>query len=77
MDNSEFDSITAFDTLYTTNHLQMLKILLPYIQRDLQPHIAVYIKLNEFLFSLQISTLDCFSSKNAGGRDFAFFPFSS
>ena len=55
MDNTEFDSITAFDTLYTTNHLQILKILLPFIQRDLQPHIAVYIKLNEFLFSLRFS----------------------
>lgn len=55
MDHSEFDSITAFDTLYTTNHLQMLKILLPHLQKDMQPHIAVYIKLNEFLFTLRSS----------------------
>lgn len=55
MDHSEFDSITAFDTLYTTNHLQMLKILLPHLQKDMQPHIAVYIKLNEFLFALRFS----------------------
>ena len=55
MDHSEFDSITAFDTLYTTNHLQMLKILFPHLQKDMQPHIAVYIKLNEFLFTLRFS----------------------
>ena len=55
MDHSQFDSITAFDTLYTTNHLQMLKILLPHLQKDMQPHIAVYIKLNEFLFALHFS----------------------
>ncbi len=55
MDHSQFDSITAFDTLYTTNHLQMLKILLPHLQKDMQPHIAVYIKLNEFLFALRFS----------------------
>ncbi len=55
MTNHETDSITAFDTLYTTNHLQMLKILLPHLQEDMQPHIAVYIKLNEFLFALRFS----------------------
>ncbi len=55
MTNHETDSITAFDTLYTTNHLQMLKILLPHMQEDMQPHIAVYIKLNEFLFALRFS----------------------
>lgn len=53
MDNQELDSITAFDTLYTTNHLQMLKILLPHMQKEMQPHIAIYIKLNEFLFALR------------------------
>ena len=55
MENNNLDSITAFDTLYTTNHLQMMKILLPHLQEDMQSHIAVYIKLNEFLFALQFS----------------------
>ena len=65
MDHSEFDSITAFDTLYTTNHLQMLKILLPHLQKDMQPHIAVYIKLNEFLFALRFSK-DCKPKSDSG-----------
>lgn len=55
MESHETDSITAFDTLYTTNHLQMLKILLPHMQSDMQPHIAVYIKLNELMVTLQFS----------------------
>ncbi len=55
MESHETDSIIAFDTLYTTNHLQMLKILLPHLQEEMQPHIAVYIKLNEFLFALHFS----------------------
>lgn len=55
MNNSVCDPITAFDTLYTTNGLQVLKILLPHLQKDIQPGIAVYIKLNELLFSLRFS----------------------
>lgn len=42
--------------------------------KQIQPFLE---NLNEFLFPLQISTLDCFSSTNAGRRDFAFFPFTS
>lgn len=55
MNDSVCDPITAFDTLYTTNRLQVLKILLPHLQKDIQPGIAVYIKLNELLFSLRFS----------------------
>lgn len=55
MEKQETDCITAFDTLYTTNQLQMLKILLPYMQPDMQSHMAVYIKLNELLVTLHFS----------------------
>jgi len=55
MEKQETDCITAFDTLYTTNQLQMLKILLPYMQPDMQSYIAVYIKLNELLVTLHFS----------------------
>lgn len=55
MTDSTCDPITAFDTLYTTNQMQILKILLPHLQKDMQPGIAIYIKLNEFLFSLRFS----------------------
>lgn len=55
MEKQETDCITAFDTLYTTNQLQMLKILFPYLEPDMQSHIAVYIKLNELLVTLHFS----------------------
>ena len=55
MEKQETDCITAFDTLYTTNHLQMLKILFPYLQPEMQSHIAIYIKLNELLVTLHFS----------------------
>lgn len=51
MENQEVDPITAFDTLYTSNQLQMLKIVLPYMQSEMQHIIALYIKLNELLIA--------------------------
>lgn len=55
MENHDNDPITAFDTLYTSNHLQMLKIVLPYMQTEMQKFIAVYIKLNELFITIQFS----------------------
>lgn len=62
MESHEKDSITAFDTLYTTNHMQMLKILLPHTRANMQPYLAIYIKLNELLFTLHSSQnlVSCF-----------------
>ena len=51
MENQEVDPITAFDTLYTSNQLQMLKVVLPYMQSEMQHIIALYIKLNELLIA--------------------------
>ena len=55
MEKQETDCIIAFDTLYTSNRMQMLKILLPYMQPDMQSYLAVYIKLNELLIALRFS----------------------
>jgi len=55
MDNHEVDPITAFDTLYTSNQLQMLKVILPYMQVEMQQMLAIYIKLNELLIALHFS----------------------
>ena len=46
MENHEIDPIAAFDTLYTSNQMQMLKVILPYMQPQMQQMIAIYIKLN-------------------------------
>ena len=46
-------AILAFDTLYTTNHMKILKLLLPYLEPEHQKKIAVFIKWQELLFTLQ------------------------
>lgn len=39
--------ITAFDTLHTTNRLQILKILFSRLPETIRPYLAVYIKIKE------------------------------
>lgn len=53
MDKHDADSITTFDTLYTTNQIQMLKVIFPYLQPAMQSRVAIYIKFNELLVSLR------------------------
>lgn len=53
MEDNKQDSITIFDTLFTNNHICMLKILLPLLPSPLQRNIAVYIKYLELQYTLQ------------------------
>ena len=46
------DKIQAFDSIYTTNHIQMYKLLLPYFQPQMQKKLAIYIKLSELQYTL-------------------------
>lgn len=46
------DKVTAFDTLFTTNYIQKLKILMSYFDRSMQKNIAVYIKYLELQYTL-------------------------
>ena len=46
------DAILAFDTLYTTNHMKILKLLLPYLEPDYQKKLAIYIKWQELSFTI-------------------------
>ena len=50
------DAILAFDTLYTTNHMKILKLLFPYLEIEHQKKLAVFIKWQELLFTLQFFT---------------------
>lgn len=45
-------SVMAFDALYTTNQMQKLKVLLPYIEPSMQRHLAVYIKYMELQYTM-------------------------
>ena len=46
------EAILAFDTLYTTNHMKILKLLLPYLDAEYQKKLAIFIKWQELLFTL-------------------------
>lgn len=46
------DAILAFDTLYTTNHMKILKLLIPYLESETQKKIAIFIKWQELMFTL-------------------------
>lgn len=52
MEEKELDKVTAFDTLFTTNHIQMCKVLLSYLPISYQSTLAVYIKLAELNYTL-------------------------
>ena len=51
--NEEAENVMAFDALYTTNQIQKIKVLLPYIEPAMQKHLAVYIKYMELQYTLK------------------------
>ena len=55
MDKKQSDKKAAFDTLYTTNHIQMLKILIPVFGKEMRHKIAVYIKFMEWQYTLSLA----------------------
>ena len=52
MEENELGSITAFDSLFTTNRIQMMKVLLPYLKPEQQGALAVCIKAMELNYTL-------------------------
>lgn len=52
MEAIKSEQIYAFDSLYTTNHIQMLKILLPCLNPPLQKNLALYIKFLELRYTI-------------------------
>lgn len=52
MADENSDKITAFDTLFTTNHIRMCKVLLPHLDPHIQRVFAVYIKLSELIYTM-------------------------
>ena len=45
-------NVMTFDALYTTNQIQKLKVLLPYIEPSMQKHLAIYIKYMELQYTM-------------------------
>lgn len=52
MEQESPDNILAFDTLFTTNHIQILKSLMPYAESDVQKKLAVCIKMSELQYTI-------------------------
>lgn len=50
----ENDKIAAFDTLYTSNHIQMFKLALPLMPQDKQYYGAILIKYMELNYTLSL-----------------------
>ena len=53
MDSNERSKVIAFDTLFCTNHIQMLKVILPYMDNQTQKAMAVYIKFLELNYTIE------------------------
>lgn len=60
------DHIAAFDTLYTNNHIQILKLLLPCLPKDKQYFGAIFIKYLELQYVIhygkQLAQGSCYNS---------------
>lgn len=54
MEEQGSKAISAFDSLFTTNRIQMLKILLPRLAPGQQGAFAVYIKLMELQYTMAL-----------------------
>ena len=51
-EKKESNAILAFDSLFTTNRIQMLKVLLPRLSPEAQGNFAVYIKFLELQYTV-------------------------
>lgn len=54
MDDKRIDKAAAFDTLFTSNRIQILKILAYYMDPRFLKGLAVYIKLSELQYTLAL-----------------------
>lgn len=68
MDQKNTDPIAAFDSLFTTNHIQMLKILLPRLSPETQGNFAVYIKFLELQYTAALLRKHPSASMTVPGR---------
>lgn len=46
------EAILAFDTLYTNNHMKILKLLMPFVDEKHQKMLAIFIKWQELVFTM-------------------------
>lgn len=51
-EHKESDYVLAFDTIYTNNHIQMLKVILPRLPRERRNQFALMIKFMELQYTI-------------------------
>lgn len=56
MEQHENKAIITFDTLYTSNHIQILKVLLPYFDGNSRKNLAIMIKFMELRYTMEYFT---------------------
>ncbi len=55
MDDNQYEKVLAFDRKFTTNQMQIMKIFLTYLPASTQKQLAIYIKLMELQYTINIS----------------------
>ena len=60
MDFSDQDRVAAFDTLFTTNQIQKLKVFMSFLDERWQKHLAIYIKYLELQYTIACSRRSSF-----------------
>jgi len=69
MDFSERDRVAAFDTLFTTNQIQKLKVFMSFLDERWQKHLAVYIKYQELQYTISCSKSQSFRLNDGCEKD--------
>ena len=54
MESGKNDNISAFDQRFTTNSIQMLKLVIPFFEPSMQQYLCIYIKYMEFQYALSM-----------------------
>lgn len=70
----EQEKVLAFDAIFSNNHIQMLKIMLPFMDRQLQKFMAVYIKFLELQYTIDFCKKTAFSLQDGLGQEGPFNP---
>lgn len=65
----EHEKIAAFDTLFSNNHIQMLKIMLPYLDQQIGKHMTIYIKFLELQYTINLFNSHSYFPNGYESRD--------
>ncbi|MDD3414580.1 MAG: hypothetical protein PHY47_11345 [Lachnospiraceae bacterium] len=68
---------TDFDKVTTTNHIQILKTVLPYVDRGSQQYLSVYIKVKELFYTVSFFQEGNFIEYNNSCNKESSFPINS